>query len=195
MPLPNRTRWDLIDFGTLNQPTSGRVDATIKKDPNAPDWLARIDFTLTAARIPVTDGTTSGSHGTLKIFDFNEAALSFLGCRQDYTAFAEGSALTTGAGDAVHVLGVGTTAIATARDGTLTGNEQNVGAVTSQITNSGGTGTGTQVTGAVTAAVNGTATASDLYLNWSGTAATIDANSSIDVTGTISVVFVMLGDD
>jgi len=143
----------------------------------------------------VTDGAASGSHGSLKIFDFNQGGISFLGCRQDYTAFAEGTALTSGAGDAVHVLGIGTTAISTARDGTLTGNEQNVGNVTAQITNVAGTGVGTRFTGAVTASVDGTATALDLYLNWSGTAATIDANSTIDVSGTVTVTGVFIGDD
>jgi hypothetical protein len=34
-----------------------------------------------------------------------------------------------------------------------------------------------------------------LNLNWSGTAATIDANSTIAVTGTITVAGVFLGDD
>lgn len=190
---PYTTRPELADVGALNQPTAGKVDATLVRSKNSSTY--RLDFTLRQARIPVTDGAGSGSYGTLKIFDFNEFAVAFLGCRQDYTAFAEGSALTTAAGDAVHVLGIGTTAASTARDGTLTGAEQNVGTVTSSITNSGGTGTGTQVTGAVTAAINGTATAADLYLNWSGTAATIDANSTIDVTGTVSVTFTVLGDD
>lgn len=191
--LPYRTTPELIEVGALAQPTSGYITAALKRSKGSPVY--RIDFTLYKARIPVTDGAGSGSYGSLKIFDFNEFALSFLGCRQDYTAFAEGSALTTAAGDAVHVLGVGTAAASTARDGTLTTTEQNVGTVTSQITNSGGTGTGTQVTGPVTTAINGTATAADLYLNWSGTAATIDANSTIDVTGTISVGFEVLGDD
>lgn len=190
---PYTTRPELADVGALNQPTAGKVDATLVRSKDSSTY--RLDFTLRQARIPVTDGAGSGSYGTLKIFDFNEFAVAFLGCRQDYTAFAEGSALTTAAGDAVHVLGIGTTAASTARDGTLTGAEQNVGTVTSSITNSGGTGTGTQVTGAVTAAINGTATAADLYLNWSGTAATIDANSTIDVTGTVSVTFAVLGDD
>ena len=43
--------------------------------------------------------------------------------------------------------------------------------------------------------LNGTATPITLRLNWSGTAATIDASSTIDVTGTITVAGVMLGDD
>ena len=98
----------------------------------------------------------------------------------------------TGAGVAG---GVGTAAASTARDGTLTGTEQDIGTKTGSITNSSGTGVGTAVDGAKTTALNGTATAIDLYLNWSGTAATIDASSYIDVTGTVSVSFVPLGDD
>lgn len=190
-PLPGRTNVDLVDYGALNQPTSGRVTATIVKDNGS----ARIDFTLSKARIPVTDGAASGSYGALKIFDFVEGAFSFLGTRQDYTAFVEGSALTTAAGDAAFEIGVGTTAIAAAADGTLgNGVNENVGQAVS-VTNSSGTGTGTAVDGAKATALNGTGTALDLYLNWSGTAATIDANSTIDVTGTISVTFAPLGDD
>lgn len=190
-PLPGRTFPDLVDYGTLNAPTSGRVSCEIVKGVG----YARLDFTLNKARVPVTDGTTSGSSGTLKLFDFVEGAFTFLGCRQDYTATAEGSALTTAAGDAVYVWGVGTATATTARDGTLTGTEQDIGTKTSQITNSSGTGAGTQIDGAKTTALNGTATAIDLYLNWSGTAATIDATSYIDVTGTISVLLAPLGDD
>jgi len=179
------------EIGTVAQPTSGTVAVTAQRF--GPFFV--LDFVLTAARIPVTDGAGSGSYGTLKIFDFVESGIAFLGSRQDYTAFVEGAALTTAAGDAVHVLGLGSAAITTARDGTLTSTEQDIGTVTSSITNSGGTGVGTKHTGAVTAAVDGTSTAKDLNLNWSGTAATIDANSTIDVTGTLRVVGVLLGDD
>lgn len=157
--------------------------------------LFRIDFTLTAVRIAVTDGAGSGSYGATKLFDFVAGAVAFLGCRQDYTAFAEGAALTGAAGDAAFEIGVGTTAIAAAADGTLgNGVNENVGQAVA-VTLSEGTGTGTAVDGAKTTALNGTGTAIDLNLNWSGTAATIDANSTIDVTGTITVVGVMLGDD
>ena len=190
--LPYRTVPELAEVGALNQPTSGYITAALKRAKDGTNY--RLDFTLYKARIPVTDGAGSGSYGSLKLFDFNEFAVAYLGCRQDYTAFAEGSALTTGAGDAVHVLGVGSAAVAAAADGTLATTTQDIGTKTSQITNSGGTGTGTQVNYGATA-INGTATAADIYLNWSGTAATIDANSSIDVTGTISVAFQVLGDD
>jgi hypothetical protein len=190
--MPELRRDKPAAIGTAAQPTSGAVYLDARYD-NYPYFS--LTFTFAAARVPVTDGAGSGSSGTLKIFDFNQGGISFLGCRQDFSAFAEGSALTTGAGDAVHVLGIGTASATTARDGTLTGNEQNVGNVTSQITNVAGTGATTRFTGAVTTSMDGTATALDLYLNWSGTAATIDANSTIDVTGTVTVTGVFIGDD
>lgn len=179
------------EIGTVALPASGTVAVTMKRlGP-----LFQLDFTLTAAQISVTDGAGSGSHGSLKIFDFTAQAISFLGSRQDYTAFAEGAALTGAAGDAVFEIGIGTTAISAAADGTLgNGVNENVGQAVS-VTLSGGTGTGTAVTGALTTALNGTSTAIDLYLNWSGSAATIDASSTIDVTGTLTVVGVFLGDD
>lgn len=180
------------EIGTVGAaPTSGTVAVAITRV----EQFFTLTFTLTLARIPVTDGAGSGSHGSLKIFDFVPAAVSFLGSRQDYTAFAEGAALTTAAGDAVFEIGVGTTAISAAADGTLgNGVNENVGQAVA-VTNSSGTGVGTAVNGAVSTALDGTSTPIDLYLNWSGTAATIDATSTIDVTGTITVVGVLLGDD
>ena len=79
-------------IGTAAQPASGAVYLDARFD-NYPYFS--LTFTLAAARVPVTDGAGSGSSGTLKIFDFNQGGISFLGCRQDFTAFAEGSALTT----------------------------------------------------------------------------------------------------
>lgn len=157
--------------------------------------FVRTTFTLNKARVTVTDGAGSGSHGSLLLYTFPQAAVSFLGARQDYTAFAEGAALTGAAGDAVFEIGVGTTAIVAAADGTLgNGVIENVGQAVA-VTLSGGTGAGTAVDGAKTTALNGTGTATALYLSWSGSAATIDATSTIDVTGTISVIWAHMGDD
>lgn len=173
------------------QPTSGSV-ILIANEVEHPYF--HMTFNLNAARIPVTDGAASGSFGALKLFDFNENAVLILGSRQNYTAFAEGSALTGGAGDAVFDIGVGSVAKAAAADGALGGAQDDDIAPEIAITLSGGTGTGTLVS-ATTAALNGTGTATDMVLNWSGTAATIDANSHIDVTGTITVTGILLNDD
>ncbi len=175
--------------GTVAAPSSVTLDCVI--DKTGP--MFRLVFTLTAARISVTDGAASGSYGSLKLFDFIPAALSFLGTRQDYTAYSAASALTTGAGDAAFVIGVGTTNISAAADAVLAAAEQNVGASIAQ-TLSSGTTTGSAITHP-TVALDGTSTAKDLYLNFSGSAATIDASSTIDVTGTIEVVGILLGDD
>lgn len=179
------------EIGTVASPASGTTTVTIKR------WgpVFRLDFVLAAARVTVTDGAASGSHGSLKLFDFAQQGISFLGAKQNYTAFAEGALLTGAAGDAVFEIGVGTTAISAAADGTLgNGVNENVGQAVA-VTLSGGTGVGTAVDGAKTTALDGTSTALDLNLNWSGSAATIDATSTIDVTGTISVIGLFMGDD
>lgn len=181
--------------GTLTEAQVGTVASVtgLSCDINTTGQAFTLTFTLTAVEVTVTDGAGAGSYGALQLFDFAEGAISFLGCRQDYTAFAEGAALTGAAGDAVFEIGVGTTAISAAADGVLAAANDNVGNDVN-VTLSGGTGTGTGVTDA-SAAFDGTATAADLYLNWSGTAATIDATSTIDVTGTITVSGRFLGDD
>jgi hypothetical protein len=180
----------LADIGALAQPASGSVSVAVHRVGP----FVRLDFTLSAARISVTDAAGSGSFGALKLWDWGQQALVYMGCRQDYTAFAEGAALTTAAGDAVFDIGVGTVAKAAAADGALGGaTDDDIGGEIA-ITLSGGTGTGTLVN-ATNAAVNGTGTAGDIVLNWSGTAATVDASSTIDVTGTISIACMLLGDD
>jgi hypothetical protein len=152
-----------------------------------------VHFVFTAARLTVTDAAASGSSGSLKLLTLKEGAWGMLGSRHNWTAFAEGTALTTAAGDAAFVIAFGSVA-ADAGDGALTSTEVNFGA-TRSITNSSGTGTGaTTVTGALTA-LDGTATPIDVYLNWSGSAATIDANSTIDCTGTATFYFFNLSDD
>jgi hypothetical protein len=171
------------------QPASGAVAVSVSRFGK----FFEMTFTLTAARLTVTDAGAGGSSGSLQLFDFVQAGVQILGSRQDYTAFAEGAALTTAAGDAAFVMGVGSVA-ANAGDGAFTGTEVDLAPVTGTITNVAGTGAGTKFGGAGTV-VDGTGTAVDVFLNWSGSAATIDANSTIDVTGTITLVGVLLGDD
>ena len=155
--------------------------------------FVKLKFTFTAMSITVTDAAGSGSSGSVKIFDFVAQGLQPIASRQDYTAFAEDALITTNVGDADHVLGLGSVA-ADAGDGALTGTEVDFAPVTGTITNVAGTGAGTKFGGQGTA-IDGTSTAVDLYLNWSGTAATIDANGAITVTGTVELIVALLGDD
>lgn len=189
--LPNRTRTDLAPFGSPNPALAGKMQTELTREGN----FFRLDFTLNAVSIPVTDGTTSGSHGSLKLFDFEQQAISFLGCRQNYTLFTEGAALSggAGAGDAAFEIGIGTTAISAAADGTLgNGVNENVGQAISVDMAVAQAGTAVDYG---RTAIDGTTTAVDLNLNFSGTAATVDANSTLAVTGTITVIGVFMGDD
>lgn len=180
-----------LDGDTAAAPTSGTVAAV--HEQVGP--FVRSTFTLTAARVPVTDDGANGSYGTLKLYTFPAGGISYLGSRQNYTAFAEGSVLTGGAGDAAFAIGLGSAAIAGAGNGVLTGSATytNIGSAIS-VTLSGGTGTGTAHTGAGTA-IDGTSTDATLNLNWAGSAASIDGSSTIDVTGTITVLWAHLKDD
>ena len=144
-------------------------------------------LTLTATVVTVTDAAGSGSYGTATLWVLPAATrMHVLSVVQDYTAFAEGAALTGAAGDASFDIGVGSVAIAAA-DGALATTDDDIGSEVN-ITLSGGTGTGTGTSalGFITAA------AGTMTLNWSGTAATIDASSTINVTGTIKIVGVMI---
>lgn len=169
-------------------PASGTVSAVIKRLGN----FFSIDFTFTAARITVTDAAGSGSSGSLKIFDFNAGAIQMIGSRHEWTAFAEGAGLT-GAGDADFVIAFGSVA-ANAGDGVLTSTEVDFGA-TRAVTLVSGAGTGATTVTAAQTPLDGTGTPVDIFINWSGTATTIDATSTIDVTGTYSICGCFLGDD
>lgn len=177
-------------FTQSAQPASGSVK--IKQERFGS--FVRLNITLNAARVTVTDAAGSGSSGSLSILTFLQNGIIPLASRQNYTAFAEGSALTGAAGDAVFKIGFGSVA-ANAGDAALTGTEVDFAPATANITLSGGTGTGGVYGGATATPIDGTGTATELFLNWSGTAATIDANSTIDITGTVTILLGLLGDD
>lgn len=184
----NRVDVSTGNAGTVGTATSGTISLVDERAGS----LYCSTFTLNAARVPITDAAGSGSHGTLKLYDFPEGYIRILGSSQNYTAFAEGAALTGGAGDAVFEIGLGTAAIAAAADGALGATNDNIG-TDINVTLSGGTATGKDGT-ATNIMHDGTATALDLNLNISGTAATIDATSHLDVTGTIKVLWAYMGD-
>ncbi len=174
--------------GTLGaQPASGTLALTYAKRL---DTFLHIKLTFTAFRLTVTDAAASGSSASAKVWTFPKGLVKPLLCRHAWTAFAEGSALTTAAGDAAFVIAFGSVA-ADAGDAALTGTEVDLASITGTLTNSGGTTTGSKVNDALSF-LDGSSTAKDMYLNWSGSAASIDANSTIDCTGTLDWFGVIL---
>jgi len=154
---------------------------------------ATLNFTLTNVVMNCTDAGASGSSGSVQLFTFVQQAIASIGCRQNYSSIVEGGALTSSAGDAVYQVGLGSVAV-TAKDGSLGGTDQDLGGKTSTITDSGGVGSGSKVS-APASVLDGTDTPVGIFLNWSGTAATIDANGTMTFTGTITLLVALLGDD
>lgn len=181
-----------IGCGTLaTAPTSGTVGVR-SKEPNTVPFFC-LDFGLTAARLPWTDAAASGSSGSLKVMTFNEGVVTLLGATHRYTALTDVSGtITTSGNDMVGVLAWGTVA-ADAGDGALSGTEVDWAATRSFTMPSTGFST-VIIQAGVLAGYDGTTTAKDVYINGSGTAATSDANGSLDVTGYFSIWGVMAAD-
>lgn len=156
--------------------------------------IATLDFTLTNVAITWTDAAGSGSFGSIKIFDFAEGAWQVIGSRTNLSWLGD-ALIDTNAGDMAFVFGLGSVA-ANAGDAALTGTEVDYVAVSSTITLAAKVAAASTILkGAGAAPVDGTGTASDIYLNASGSAATSDANGVLTVSGTITLVLAYLGDD
>lgn len=169
-------------------PTVTGLSCTVRRNGS----IATLNFTFSGVSVTHTDAAGSGSSGSLKIFDFANFSVLPLGCRTNLTLTGD-ALIDTNAGDIAGVFALGSVA-ANAGDGALTSTEVDF-AATKAFTMSGGTiAAGTNNTGVGTA-VDGTATAVDLYLNESCSAATSDANGVITVSGTITLVVLILGDD
>lgn len=182
-----------IGCGTLAAvPTSGSVGVASVEPTTVPFF--RLDFGFTAARLPWTDAAGSGSSGSLKLMTFNEGVVTLLGSTQRWTVITDvGGTITTAALNMVGVIAFGTVA-ADAGDGVLTGTEVDWCATRSFTMPSTGFTTAIIQAG-VLAGIDGTTTAKDMFLNASGTAATSNANGSLDLTGYFSIWGVLGGDN
>ncbi len=152
-----------------------------------------LDFTFTNVAVTWTDAGAGGASGSIKIFDFVEGAWQSLGSRSNLT-FASDTTMDV-AGDLAMVYAFGSVA-ANAGDAALTGTEVDFVPISGTVTFSANAATSaTLLKAAGAAVVDGTATASDYIMNFSGSAATSDANGVLTVNGTHSVRLIKLGDD
>jgi hypothetical protein len=146
-------------------------------------------LTLTALSVTMTDATTAGNQGLQKIYDFPEGNILILGATTDLAIAAGVGGIT----DTAAVVGsIGSVAASNA-DATLTSTEANIVPSTS-ATLTGGVGAfGGQST--ASAMLDGTATAVDAYLNFAVPDAGSTGNDTMSVTGTVTLVWVNLGDN
>jgi hypothetical protein len=154
--------------------------------------FVRLLFTLDAVPLAVTDGDGSGSFASLQLFAFSDPCILVpYVTRQDYTDFVEGAALTSEDDDAAFEIGVGSAPIEGAADGALSDDEDDIGTAISIDRDSGPeVDSSAEVVNAV---IDGSAAAPAIYLNWSGSAATIDDDDTLLVSGSIEIVAVVLG--
>lgn len=140
--------------------------------------------------ITMTDATTAGCHGFVKLYDFPACNLLFLGatCDLSITAGTGGIADT-----AAVVAAIGTAQVATA-DATLTTTEADlIPSTAATLTGGIGAAKGKTVTAGV-AVFDGTATAKDAYLNFAVPDAGSTGNDTLIISGTIVLVWSNLGD-
>ena len=148
-------------------------------------------FTFTDVEIAVTDGAGSGSHGSLQIYDAPEGNIIILGGQANITMDnPDGTGVPD---DTVMEVGVGSTAISAAADGSLGSTEDDI-VPDINLTLSSGTASGSN-SQSTSAAFDGTGTAMNWYFNFSGTAATVDDDGTIEANGTVVVLWTSLGDD
>lgn len=152
--------------------------------------LYRTVITLTNASVTTTDATTNGASGSLKVYDFPEGNLVFLGATSDITIARVGTNLTA---TAAVVASVGT--VAAAADVTLTGTEQDlVPSTVATLTAGAGVFKGKSLTAGI-AVLDGTATAKDAYLNFAVPDAGSAGNDALLVNGTITILWANAGDN
>ena len=166
---------------------AGSVSVAVTETPG----VLKTVLTLDKVVVTMTDATTAGSHGSLKLYDFPACNLLFLGGSCDLT-------LTAGAGGitdtAAVVASVGTATVSTA-DATLTSTEADlIPSTASTLTTGAGTTKGKTVTAGVVV-FDGTATAKDAWLNLAVPDADSTANDTLTVSGTVTLVWSNLGDN
>lgn len=157
---------------------------------NSSGGMIKTVITLSRLSVTMTDATTAGSHGSVKLYDFPEANLFFLGGTASLTLTAGVGGITD---TAAAVVAVGTATLATA-DATLTGTEADlIPSTAATLTGGVGTAAGKTVT-ASAVAFDGTATAKDAWLNIAVPDAGSTANDTFSVSGTITLIWSNLGD-
>ncbi len=145
-------------------------------------------ITITALSVTTTDAGAAGAHGSQKIYDFPEGNILVLGGVMDLTTLAGAGGI---ADTAALISSLGTVA-AVNDNATLTTTEANI------IPSTSGTlvaGAGTMKGKSTTPApFDGTTTPVDVFLNFAMPDAGSTANDTLTVSGTVTLIWINLGD-
>jgi hypothetical protein len=187
----NRTRkFNLLRDALVGAGAAGAAASTSVAVTESSAGTIKTVMTLTNKSITMTDATTAGSHGSLKLYDFPQCNLLFLGGTCNLTITAGTGGIT----DTAAVVGsIGTDTVGT-DNATLTTTEADlIPSTASTLTGGAGVTKGKTVTAGVVV-FDGTATAKDAWLNFAVPDADSTANDTLTVSGTITLVWSNLGD-
>lgn len=174
--------------GTIPTATAA-LGVTMADSNSCGGGLHRTVLTLTAVTIDMTDATDS--HGSLQLFDFPEGLILTLGASSDLAIVSNAVGLDA---DAELVGAVGTVTTQT-DNATLTTTEADlIPSTVCTLTASAGAMAGKSVTTG-DAVFDGTGTAKDAFLNFAAPDADTDDDDVLTVTGTITLVWINLGDN
>lgn len=184
----NGTAWVTTDGQVGVAPANGAVAGTGNTVSEQVGLVHKTVITV-ANTVTMTDATTAGCHGSQKIYDFPAGNILILGATTDLSVTAGAG----GIGDTASVVAsIGSVAVAT-DNATLTSTEANIVPSTA-ATLTGGVGAfDGESTGVVV--LDGTATAVDAILNLAVPDAGSSASDTIVVAGTVTLVWVNLGDN
>lgn len=152
--------------------------------------IQHLRITLAAESVAFVDATTAGSHGGHQLLTFPEGQILILAAKTDLAVLAGAGGI---ADDAAIVAALGTIVVTTANDA-LTSTEADIIASTA-VTLTAGAGNFDAATIAAGIALDGTATAKDVWLNFAVPDADSSADDTLAVTGTIDLFWLLLGDD
>lgn len=173
-----------VEIGTVGGPT-------VRANEFGDRAIHKTVLQLTDTEINLTDAGASGGYGGVKLYDFPEGAIYFIGCVANLTItestpniidnwtgnFAVGTAQATSAGS-------------------LTGTRANLIDSTAIPAASGGTSTarGSSTTAQTSTMFDGTTTPVSAFLNMTMPDASISANATVRVNGTVTLIWTLVGD-
>jgi len=146
--------------------------------------------TFTAYSLAITDAGANGAHGSVKLIDFPEGHIKLIGAHQVLTLTRVGTAIDA---DAVFDAGIGSITAGVDNE-ELAGTETEITGVEDEAVLAAGTLTFDTLNG-VDQLLDGSGTSSDAWLNVAVAAADCSGNDAFLVTGTVTITWVLLGDD
>jgi len=167
--------------------------ATVAASSTVSNGLVKTVLTLTATPITIAGGASGVGEGGVKIFDMPEGQILLLGGGASLTVNEADANIDD---DALVTLGVGTAVVAGGDDalGTDATDDDILNGADFQLAAS--TATGGLISNSSVAKFDGTGTAIDIYMNASVADADIDDDAAaLTITGTITLYWMLLGDD